>query len=1668
MIGTTYKKLRLLFCCLILCSINYTSSFGQGGTVRITVSELQAVNNSFCTTTFLGIPLEIGQSDFVWEVKLDDGQGNSNTNPSVPVLLGQLGGQSNHFYKNNDNGPYTGTPGAPNGIDFNPGNGRIFDLEYPCGVPASISVDWRAYENDDPTNYSTALNEGNTGTQTFALTVPTVGASASVQQIAFGGNNCNNTQEYRITFFIEHIPLAVTAVPDGICNAVQLPTNNTVQQFAWCGNQTLEPGEPSTNLGDNVVSTHGSAWFYFIAPASGQVKIETDLGGTDFGTEFFVYHAADGPGCIHGSNNWVGFPGINPIKTKFDYLSYIDEADDDIPLINSNVKATGFFSSIGNAFPSIRDDHALLAGETYYIQLTTDHNAQRGYISLRIEDLGGSPYAPHDIPCQGTDLTADAQSTTVRTEIGGQPFSTQLYRGNLTSSVVDNKELGAPYTGTDGTQYKAYDYTPALPNGLDGSMWVQFMPSNSGRIYIETDIDAGFIDESENLALYAPDTRFAPGTPADLFCSNISQIREVEGGGGVVGATQTAIIMEQCLEPGYTYYGMVDPQAATLAEEAEVWVYDPSGSDPGSNPPPNDILCLTMADTLFEIPVKPANQTIPFSAVAGDNTNACIETLAGEPFSNATPANRADQTVWHFFTVPPSGVVEMKIRAYIGLTTLNYAVYPLHQDSLCYGGLLPATFTTDGTQASNGITAIASGTTDFAGDIVGLCCLTPGTVYAIQLDGGSPGDIGQYIIEYINEIEVYAGDAQATILADTFNHLAVDTGYVCFGDTLIPSVMVDGLGNSTTNIANCMDIGYVVHDSLNIPDSIINGNFTFIDSVYLQPQYWVNDGTNPITGNTVHYVSPMADEQATWGQLTCPSASAENGTPFVFLDQINLVTAYNSTSCIIDFTATGGFPAYNGSMFDYLITNAAGDTVAMGQVANAALNQFAIPVADIYTIVITDNVGCNATAVVNASLCSNPCINNPVIITPDPLDSTIYTCYPGGDSAMVTILLNGGEPSATVGENYTSIVSGSTAPGASNTYTTVGTGAPAATPLSFTVMDGDAWMVIVTDVNGCADTVSGTFDYNLTNCSNYCTLNPIVSSFSYDCNLDGTALVQVTVGGGTPAIDGSSYTANIAGSTIFGQNFQNAQLPGTIGGTATFSFVVDDGDSWVFDVYDNNMCTDTLQDLYVFDTAHCPICTMIPVEFFPDPVDSSVYTCNSNGEAVVTLFLTGGAPSINSSQYTVTVSGSTVAGQNGSSTQNVGIFSFTVADGDNWTAIAVDDNTCADTVSGTFLYNSLNLDVTASTYTCYLDKSADVTLQLSGGVPSIDGSNYSVTIVGSSTPGASGYQIPVAGTIGGTTNYTFNVQDGDTWVAVVTDNSNCGVDSVGGTFMWNLTNCGNLCNDPAYTPVLINGNTGNFQYVCGPGGSGTVQLTLTGGLPQATLNDSYLVGLTINGSLTTIPVGLDSASTAASFTVNLSNNDIWSVMVYDSLQCDTSMLNGVFTSVDAVATLIAVPNFTLGQTATLDGSSSTGNNMSYVWTPANYIDNPNAITTTTTPFTSTTFTLTVQDTVIGCTDSDDVYLEVGRCVPHHSGFTPNGDGVNDLWEIPCLNAFTNRVQVFNRWGQKVFEAENYDSTWDGKNLGQDVPDATYYYVIEIDNPLYPSPTIYKGTVTIIR
>ena len=70
------------------------------------------------------------------------------------------------------------------------------------------------------------------------------------------------------------------------------------------------------------------------------------------------------------------------------------------------------------------------------------------------------------------------------------------------------------------------------------------------------------------------------------------------------------------------------------------------------------------------------------------------------------------------------------------------------------------------------------------------------------------------------------------------------------------------------------------------------------------------------------------------------------------------------------------------------------------------------------------------------------------------------------------------------------------------------------------------------------------------------------------------------------------------------------------------------------------------------------------------------------------------------------------------------------------------------------------------------------------------------------------------------------------------------------------------------------------------------------------------------------------------------------------------------------------------------------------------------------------------------------------------GFSPDGDGRNDVWRIPNIEEYPNNtVQIFNRWGNRVFEATGYnnaDKAWGGTGLTQsNVPDGTYYYLINL-------------------
>jgi gliding motility-associated-like protein len=79
-------------------------------------------------------------------------------------------------------------------------------------------------------------------------------------------------------------------------------------------------------------------------------------------------------------------------------------------------------------------------------------------------------------------------------------------------------------------------------------------------------------------------------------------------------------------------------------------------------------------------------------------------------------------------------------------------------------------------------------------------------------------------------------------------------------------------------------------------------------------------------------------------------------------------------------------------------------------------------------------------------------------------------------------------------------------------------------------------------------------------------------------------------------------------------------------------------------------------------------------------------------------------------------------------------------------------------------------------------------------------------------------------------------------------------------------------------------------------------------------------------------------------------------------------------------------------------------------------------------------------------------------------FTPNGDGVNDTWEISGINNdLKTTVTIFNRHGTIVFSSRGYPTPWNGEYQGRKLPMGTYYYVISVNG----SKQILSGSITII-
>ncbi|MBS1645664.1 MAG: gliding motility-associated C-terminal domain-containing protein [Bacteroidetes bacterium] len=141
----------------------------------------------------------------------------------------------------------------------------------------------------------------------------------------------------------------------------------------------------------------------------------------------------------------------------------------------------------------------------------------------------------------------------------------------------------------------------------------------------------------------------------------------------------------------------------------------------------------------------------------------------------------------------------------------------------------------------------------------------------------------------------------------------------------------------------------------------------------------------------------------------------------------------------------------------------------------------------------------------------------------------------------------------------------------------------------------------------------------------------------------------------------------------------------------------------------------------------------------------------------------------------------------------------------------------------------------------------------------------------------------------------------------------------------------------------------------------------------------------------------------------------------------------------------------------------------FTWTPVGSLDDPNSPAPIAKPKETTYYIVSGVDSN-GCIARDTVKVTVDytntMMIP--SGFTPNGDGRNDVFKVvnPSFQRLTE-FRVFNRWGQEVFSTNDINKGWDGKWKGVDQPIGTYQYLIRLAN-VDGKAEVYKGDVTLVR
>lgn len=141
--------------------------------------------------------------------------------------------------------------------------------------------------------------------------------------------------------------------------------------------------------------------------------------------------------------------------------------------------------------------------------------------------------------------------------------------------------------------------------------------------------------------------------------------------------------------------------------------------------------------------------------------------------------------------------------------------------------------------------------------------------------------------------------------------------------------------------------------------------------------------------------------------------------------------------------------------------------------------------------------------------------------------------------------------------------------------------------------------------------------------------------------------------------------------------------------------------------------------------------------------------------------------------------------------------------------------------------------------------------------------------------------------------------------------------------------------------------------------------------------------------------------------------------------------------------------------------------IAFLWSPTESLNSPTSRTVVARPMEDTQYSVEVLDSN-GCSSIAYANVKVTEDykIIASNVITPDGNGVNDRWIIDNIDTYGDcTVQIFNRWGVKVYDQAGYNNTWEGTNqAGEPLPDGAYYYVISFKG----NPRQYSGAINILR